>query len=486
MNKKYLQYLLLAVGLVAAGCANITSPTGGKRDTTPPKRLSSTPNDSLTNTRLKKLELEFDEFITLADASKEVQISPLLSVPPTVSQGLRKVIVKIADSLLEPNTTYRISFGNAIKDLHEGNPFAGYTYTFSTGAWFDSLQLSGKVLNAASGLADTSGIVVVLYYAADGDSAIIRKKPRYVTKADGSGNFIFKGLPPRTFNIYALKDPNENLMYDGDGEMIAFADEKVKPGDSTTSPDLTLRLFTQPVDSAILADTSIKENTRGGTSQQKNDVYSYTVNVDTNNKNNRSFDINKPLLINLSRATTFNFDKVNLFYDSNGTDAPVAYVHTIATDNRQATLEVAWKENTLYNLRMAKGFAKDSTGTDAMPARYTFRTKEDEDYGKISVNLPAKYVGGTYLLQITLGTDTIYQKPVTATSVALSKLKPGNYSFRIIDDRNKNGKWDAGNLFGKLQPEIVIPYKEVLTLKPGWENIVDFELKPAPAKTGTR
>lgn len=485
MIKKCLNYLLLAGGLWAAGCANITSPTGGKRDTTPPKRLSSTPNDSLTNTRLKKLELEFDEFITLSDASKEVQISPLLNIPPTVTSGLRKVTVKIPDTLLEPNTTYRISFGNAIKDLHEGNPFTGYTYTFSTGGWFDSMQLSGKVLNAATGLADTTGIMVALYYAADGDSAVIRKKPKYVAKADASGNFTFKGLPKRTFNIFALKDPNDNLMFDGQGEMIAFADNKVTPGDSSTTENITLRLFSQPVDSTTLSDTSIIAPVRGGTTQAKTESFTYTVSADTSNRNNRSFDINKPLTINSSRTSTYNFDKINLFYDSSGTDIPVAYTHEV-TDGRRATLNHTWKENTLYTLRLAKGFAKDSAGADAMPGRFTFRTKEDEDYGKITVNLPAKYVGGSYVLQVTADADTIYQRSISSTTVALSRLKPGKYAFRIIEDRNHNGKWDAGNFFTRLQPELVIPYKDILTLKPGWENIIDFEQKPTPAREGTR
>ena len=485
MVKKCLSYLLFSCGLLAAGCANITSPTGGKKDTTPPKRLSSTPGDSLTNTRLKKVELEFDEFITLNDASKEVQISPLLTIPPTVTQGLRKVTVKIPDTLLEPNTTYRISFGNAIKDLHEGNAFTGYTYTFSTGSWFDSLQLAGKVLNAANGLADSTGVMVVLYYASDGDSAIISKKPRYVTRADATGSFVFKGLPRRSFNIYALKDPNDNLMYDGEGEMIAFADNKLIPGDTSQQGNITLRLFYQPTDSTIKPDTAVKAGGRFAQTQAKNDVFTWSVNADTSNKNARTFDINKQLIISTSRTATFNYEKINLVYDSNGTEIPVAYTHT-ASNSKQAILQPAWKENTLYTLKLAKGFSKDSTGTDAMPARFTFRTREDEDYGKITVNLPARYVTATYVLQITNEADTIYQQPITSGSVALSRLRPGKYAFRVIEDRNGNGKWDAGNLFTRLQPELVIPYKDVLTLKAGWDNIIDFDQKAAPPRAGAR
>jgi len=52
-----------------------------------------------------------------------VEISPILSIPINVTGAYKKVTVKIEDTLLQENTTYRISFGNAIRDVHEGNIF---------------------------------------------------------------------------------------------------------------------------------------------------------------------------------------------------------------------------------------------------------------------------------------------------------------------------------------------------------------------------
>ena len=187
-----------------AGCANITAPTGGKKDTTPPKRVSIDPGDSLLNTRVTRVEMHFDEYITVGEVSKELQISPILPILPTLTGHNKTVVLKIVDSLLEENTTYRVSFGSAIRDLHEGNAYPNYTYTFSTGRFFDSLQLSGKVINALTGLPDTGSITISLYNAAENDSAIVRNKPRYITRTDAMGNFTFKGLPRRSFRIYAV------------------------------------------------------------------------------------------------------------------------------------------------------------------------------------------------------------------------------------------------------------------------------------------
>lgn len=486
MNKNFLHYFIPIFILIGAGCANITAPTGGKKDTTPPKRLSISPADSLKNTRIKRLELTFNEYINVTDAAKEVQISPLLSIQPTVTGLGKKVVVKIADTLLEENTTYRISFGSSIRDLHENNPYPAYTYVFSTGSYFDSLQLSGSVINAGTGLTDSGGVTIMLYNATENDSAVVRHKPKYITKSNASGAFTFKGLPKKDFRIYAVKDINENLIYDGSSEMIGFIDHTVLPGDTTQTP-IALKLFTE-IDTATKGADSIgiKANARIGTKPPP-DGFTYIVNADTTNQTKRTFDINNSLSVNFSKLPIVNKDKISLSYDSNGV---IIVVHPTyisdTTKKKQIQLSTEWKENTLYTLRMAKGFAKDSSGTDAMPSKYTFRTKEDEDYGKISVHLPSKYNSTQFVLLVTSEKDTIYQKPITDTIINLNRLKPAKYSFRVIEDKNGNGRWDAGSLFRKIQPENVFPYSDVLTLKAGWENVVDFEPKPAPPKTSNK
>ena len=119
----------------------------------------------------------------------------------------------------------------------------------------------------------------------------------------------------------------------------------------------------------------------------------------------------------------------------------------------QYKLNTDWREDAVYTLRLQKGFAKDSSGSDLFPGRYTFRTKRDEDYGKLRIHLPSKYFGRSHILQVANERDTI----------------------RIIEDKNENGRWDAGDLFLRKQPEIVVPYTVSVTLKAGWEQQIDFE-----------
>ena len=483
------RFLLLALICFGAGCANITTPTGGRKDTTPPKLVSIDPADSLLNTRVKRIEMHFNEYVTIADVSKELQISPILSVAPTMTGTGKKAIVKIADTLLEDNTTYRLSFGSSIKDLHEGNPFGHYTYTFSTGGYFDSLQISGSVINAATGLPDTGRINVMLYSAAGPDSSIVRHKPKYITRTDNSGYFSIKGLPDRKFKIYALKDANDNLIYDGPPEMIAFTDRIIQPGDTAKTPIL-LKIFQEHSDTSAGAKnksdsiSAAKVTSRGKKDKEKENAgLSYTVNADTSNANKRSFDVNLNLTLTFNKKPLINKDKVILTYDSSGTTI-IADRQLIVDTAHPNVLQIKpeWRDNTAYTLKLSKGFAKDTGGVDALPGRFTFRTKQDEDYGKIQVHLPSKYYGRQYVLVAFADNDSFYQKPVLDTIIVLSRLKPAKYKFRLIVDKNENGKWDTGDLFGKIQPEDVIPYNDIINLRAGYDDIIDDWDKKLPVK----
>ncbi len=472
--------------VIAAGCANITAPTGGKKDVTPPKMVSIDPADSLLNTKVKRIEMHFDEYITVSDVSKEVQLSPILSIQPTETGRNKTVIVKIVDSLLEDNTTYRLSLGSSIRDLHEGNAFPKYTYTFSTGAYFDSLELRGSVINAVTGLPDTGGISVVLFSAKETDSAIVQHKPKYITTADASGNFVFKGLPKRSFRIYALKDVNNNMLYDGPGagEWVGFIDHTVIPGD-TTQANVNLRLFMETPDTSLqksLDSMSAKREGRGKSKPVFNDALSYSVNIDTSNIERRLFDITGYVIIAFNKQPVLNKEKITLTYDSLGnTVTPKANMVYDSVLHR-LKIYTEWQENMEYKLRLVKGFAKDSAGVDVVPSRYSFRTKEDDDYGKITIHLPAKYSNSDYLLKVLADNDSVYQQSVTDATIVLRRLKPAAYTIRLIVDKNRNGKWDTGDLLAKRQPEEVIPYKEIINLKAGWENVVDDFEKKLPLK----
>lgn len=478
-------FLLVTLAFLISGCANISAPTGGKKDVTPPKLVSVSPADSQLNARITEVVLHFDEYVTLTDAAKEVVVSPILRVLPTVTGVNRHVTVKIPDSLLEENTTYRISFGAAIRDLHEGNAFRRYTYTFSTGAWFDSLQFSGKVVDAATGQPDTSAIVM-LYKEAEDDTVIIRKKPQYALRADRQGQFHFKGLPGRKFRVYALTDGNNNLTYDGGTEMVAFSDSIATPAD-TAAFSLTLRLFKEESDTATTPAPEKSSRLRKGMRTVPDTALTFKVNLDTSDINKRSFDGSDSIRFVFNHRVALGGGSAGLSYDSAGKSIPVpSFVRPDSLDSTKIFISAKFADNKLYTLNIDSAFVIDTGGRRNSAIRFRFRTFGPADYGSLRLNIPVKYVssgktrGPDYLLMVQTATDTLYLEKVVDTAVFFARLKPAGYTFRIIVDKNKDGKWTTGDLLANKQPELVIPAANVLDVKPGFDNIFDFEMAPGP------
>lgn len=474
--------IFFLTALLAVGCANIVPPSGGNKDTKPPKLLAISPADSQLSNRVSKIEMSFNEYIELNNPATEIQISPLLTLPMTVTAVGKKVTIRLTDSLLQPNTTYRISTNNAIKDMHEGNPFPRYTYTFSTGSYFDSLNLDGIVYDAASGMPDT-GTFILLYDAKLSDSVVVKQKPSYVTKVTDGGKFSFKGLPYKRFHIYALHDANGNLVYDGKGEMIGFIDSTVVPVSEVVS-SIVLKSFKEEIiDTNVLKkDKAERQSTDKKLRTGEKQVVQYGLDIDTSNSNKRTVDVTKPLkVIFIKYPDTVIKSKIFVTRDSAGIDIEVPFgIKADTTKKKELLIDIPWKEDAVYTVRFLKAFAKDSIGNDALPSKYTFRTKYDEDYGVLDIRLPEKYKDRKYLLLINNGEDTIYFKPIADTMLKMRKISPANYSMRIIVDENKNGKWDTGDLFEKRQPENVIPYKEGIPMKAGWDMTIDFEPRAKP------
>jgi uncharacterized protein (DUF2141 family) len=206
-------------------------PDGGWYDDDPPRVIGASPEDKATNVKSKKITIYFDEFIKLEDATNKVIVSPPQLETPEIKAAGKKIIVELLDSLKE-NTTYTIDFSDAISDNNEGNPMGNYTYSFSTGERIDTFEMSGYVLDA-SNLEPIKGIAVGLYDDL-ADSAFKTKPMMRISRTDGSGHFVVKGVAPGTYRAYALQDADGDFRFTQKGEMIAFSHDTFEP---SSKPD---------------------------------------------------------------------------------------------------------------------------------------------------------------------------------------------------------------------------------------------------------
>src|ERR1700751_5420256 len=112
--------VILKIQVLCVGCAVIIPPLGGAKDSLPPVLVNASPPDSSKNFTEKKITLTFDEYITVDNARENLLVSPVPENQPVIEPHLKTVVIRLKDSL-QPNTTYSLNFGRAIKDVDEGN-----------------------------------------------------------------------------------------------------------------------------------------------------------------------------------------------------------------------------------------------------------------------------------------------------------------------------------------------------------------------------
>ena len=119
MNRRIIHIVTTIFGLVACiGCANQgAGPQGGPRDTIPPVVVKETPINGTLTFSSKKIEIQFDEYIQLADIQKNVLISPPQQKAPEVKAIGKNLSIVFQEELID-STTYTIGFGAAICDYN--------------------------------------------------------------------------------------------------------------------------------------------------------------------------------------------------------------------------------------------------------------------------------------------------------------------------------------------------------------------------------
>ncbi len=214
--------------MMSHSCANTTqAPSGGDKDTIPPYIVNINPLPGATGVPLKgaKFEFTFNEYVSLKNAGN-VFLSPPQAKRPVAKLRGKKLVVSFEDSL-QANTTYTISFTDALADANEGNMFAGYTYVFSTGDKIDSMMFTGTIRDCNT-LAPVKGATVMIY-TDRADSAIFLRRPYAAAKTDDWGFFCLPFVADQEYRMYALKDDNSNNLLDPDTELVGFVDSLVRP-----------------------------------------------------------------------------------------------------------------------------------------------------------------------------------------------------------------------------------------------------------------
>ena len=454
-------FLLLALTIyclqivLLPSCANIVPPVGGVRDSFPPVLIKANPAAASKNFQGKIITFQFDEYVEVQNAFENVLVSPAQEKFPQVDSKLRNITIKLKDTL-EPNTTYSINFGNAIKDINEGNVLNNFTYVFSTGNTIDSLQLEGTVQLAETGKADST-LLVVLYNKLY-DSAVAKEKPRFITRLDGKGHFKFEYLPGGTYNLFAFKDEGFK-KYNSNNILFAFADAPISIGADNKPVDLLAFVGEKEAPKkSTVANAATKEN-------KEDKRLKYQVNLQNGLQDllqDFEFTFTKPLK---------EFDSSKIILTDTQYNAIKGYRLALDTSKKKLTIQYPWKPDQYFKLLLLKNAATDtSENTIAKNDTIRIRTRTEDSYGTVQVRFTGLNMKRHPVLQWLQGEEVFKSFPLTATEWNIKLFEPYSYNMRILYDDNQNGIWDTGDYWTKKQPEKVISIDQKFNVRANWEN----------------
>jgi hypothetical protein len=498
--------LICSIFLVVS-CGQIGTISGGPKDEIAPQITSSNLTDKQLNFSEKVIEFTFDEYIDLNKASEQIVLVPADS--KLQSKLTKKTLSISLEDSLQKNTTYTLYLNAAVKDVTEGNDSL-MKFTFSTGKVIDSLSLHVRMFDAFS-KEWNSKVTVGLYPNFEDES------PRYFTQSQSNGVAHFEALRPGRYYVKAFTDKNQDLRiqqseiqgYNWDAITLdsEFTDtillpislpiqvDKVKnarlippgiigvhvPTDFDRS-NIQLNGQTRDInqyigrgeDSLLISIGEVKEIDlkliiagdtillRNTPKQQAAKVT--TQLIDKEGKQDRFFltcsdfiqwlDTSKITLRDLADSSLVAFD-----------------VEFLANEFQIRPKKFAKN----YQLSLADGAILGKTKNVSSKFQKEIEWKQDRDFGDLTIQLSDTVSAGiVQILQKNQVIRTVLFNEID--KINLPDLVPGEYTFKVIFDRNKNGKWDPILPNTKTLAEEVLLFNTPVKIRANWEVEVNFDL----------
>jgi uncharacterized protein (DUF2141 family) len=500
-------YTVLSI-VVINGCAKRGSPSGGPTDSIPPVLVNANPKLNSVNFDSEEIKLTFDEWVKLDKVEDQLIISPPLEktsyeVKP-LSGVTKKVFLKFLDSL-ESETTYTINFGNSIKDNNEGNPLTFFNYTFSTGEVIDSLYLKGNISDAYD--FETDNYVSLQLYRIDSifkDSIIFNELPTYIANSLDSTSYQFQNLKEGKYLIIALKDVDNNYFFDPFYDKIGFIDSLITlPRDSIIDFKLfkeeTALIWDKPhfINSEkigfgyygkldlknIEIESSIPDSIQYTfTKEDEKDTLNFWLSrnsFDSLNFNLIEKDTVKLVTVKFDRARDTLIDSLSI------SPKTTNVIHLKETFKLSSNIPLINIKDSLITIRDIDSLVipfttsiNDNLDEIDIKFEYSVVSQSIEDYGNVYLDVIRNNESEFILHMINNNGETIRQfNNVSQNSTYnFEYIRPGKYTFRLIEDSNNNNIWDTGNYLKKVNPEPVYYFSNEIEVRANWDLNETFNL----------
>ncbi|HYV93662.1 MAG TPA: Ig-like domain-containing protein [Chitinophagales bacterium] len=174
--------------------------------------------------------------------------------------------------------------------------------------------------------------------------------------------------------------------------------------------------------------------------------------------------------------------KISLTEDSSKKEIAVVpeFFSDSITGRKKASINFPFRQEVKYTLLIPDSAFKDFSGNYNDSTKIQVKILSEEEMGNLIIHLSfTDSVSSTSFYYELRNKDGMLmaKKAIKARNVALpfDGLLPGNFSFRVYEDRNNNFQWYSGNYWKHSQPEKIFFYIGVINIRANWD--VDVNMK---------
>ncbi|NOQ27574.1 MAG: hypothetical protein GQ564_19600 [Bacteroidales bacterium] len=216
---------------------------------------------------------------------------------------------------------------------------------------------------------------------------------------------------------------------------------------------------------------------------QQKETVDTSLKYDLNIKSRGTIDLNNNL--NFLFQTPLQYidtTKIDLFTVIDSIKIPVEY--SFIQDSiklRKYNMLVDWSEDTIYSLEIYPDAFTDIYETVNDTNIIEFATQKFDYYGKILADITDIDSSFQVICQLILPgneEEVIYREKIIKSDQILEYdfLPPKEFIFKIIIDKNFNGKWDSGEYLNHIQPEEVLYHKDKIGVRSNWDIEINFSM----------
>ena len=210
-----------------------------------------------------------------------------------------------------------------------------------------------------------------------------------------------------------------------------------------------------------------------------------TLDLEVNSLVSGTLDFNKPFFL----ETNFPIHSIDtgLVKATVSDSVPISFSYKIdSLTQRKAQIYWDLKPNSKYKFEFYPNSFKSNYGFFLDTLTVNLNIPKLEIYANLEfrIKLPKRIKTEQFIFQLSTQKDRskvvrsqVVRREKNNLNLTMSYVRPGSYLVQLVEDKNKNGKWDTGDYFKHLKPEPFIFYQDTVSLKANWDIIQDWAIK---------